>query len=257
MASGAGHADVVKLLFCIQGVNPNIKVNGGTPFYFACMNNHVGVVDVLLSVAADTIDINLRGAAEGSTPLVIATAHGNIETVDKLLSLQGIDVNKGTHIGQTPLHMSVFIGRVDIMLKLLAHPGVEIDLRDTHPASSMTAADVALFKKRPKILDVLLAHGATHPRPPRLAALQFRRGSADNVGSYTNVKCKEGHGLVRFQTPGSGFGCDVCIMEQPEGGIMFGCDVCNYDVCASCEIEHESSVSGSREMVMASDGGSE
>ena len=63
----------------------------------------------------------------------------------------------------------------------------------------------------------------------------FNRGNKNEIGLHTNRKCAKQHGLIRFNTPHSRFGCDLCRQGVPKDSVMYGCKKCNYDICASCE----------------------
>ena len=62
-----------------------------------------------------------------------------------------------------------------------------------------------------------------------------RRGTASS--------CPSGHGLTQFSTPNSGFDCDLCDAQMPEGATLYGCRQCDYDVCALCRRSAAASIS--------------
>ena len=63
----------------------------------------------------------------------------------------------------------------------------------------------------------------------------FIRTNEDQKEWQTDKKCANGHGLIRFETPQDGFGCDLCSQPMPTDTVMYGCNECNYDICIRCE----------------------
>eukprot|EP01083_Nonionella_stella_P177734 625595_1 len=64
----------------------------------------------------------------------------------------------------------------------------------------------------------------------RICDFDLCRFCYDN--SFTN--CPGAHGLTNFQTPESGYGCNICGNRFPIHTSMFGCRTCNYDLCVTC-----------------------
>ena len=74
-----------------------------TPLYTACLNDHVGVVQLLLQTSAD---INANKADEyGETPLYIACKKNHGGVVRLLLAREDIQVNQANNRGWTPLYV--------------------------------------------------------------------------------------------------------------------------------------------------------
>ena len=63
----------------------------------------------------------------------------------------------------------------------------------------------------------------------------FNRGNKNEIGLHTNRKCAKQHGLIRFNTPGDEYYCDLCKQVVPKDTVMYGCEKCGYDICTSCE----------------------
>jgi len=70
--------------------------------HIGCMQNHVEIVELLLS--APTIDINAK-TLEGTTPLYLAVLKGSYDIAKKLLE-HNADVFIADNDGVTPLHIS-------------------------------------------------------------------------------------------------------------------------------------------------------
>jgi len=61
------------------------------------------------------------------------------------------------------------------------------------------------------------------------------RGSEEDIGVYTDIKCGKNHGLVRFTADDDDYGCDVCQSTIEMGTYVYGCDKCDWDMCSKCE----------------------
>ena len=107
LAACRGHVEVVKLLLAA----PGIDVNEWTPLLRASEEGHVEVVKLLL--AAPEIDVNME------EPLAEAAKNVHVEVVKLLLAAPGIDVNKGE-----PLAEAAGRGHVEVVKLLLAAPGI-------------------------------------------------------------------------------------------------------------------------------------
>jgi ankyrin repeat protein len=86
-----------------------------TPLLYAACNGHEGIVEVLLSSAAD---VNSR-TVDGGTPLHYAAQKGHQGIVGLLLA-GGADVNSRTLDGAVPLHLAAQEGHQGIVGQLLA-----------------------------------------------------------------------------------------------------------------------------------------
>src|SRR6185437_4622468 len=106
----------------------------------------------LLRAGADPNGLTERGVS----PLSIAIANGNSETVGVLLSA-GADANHPEPTGETPLMMAAQVGVLSVVEQLLKH-GARVDFRE--PKYGQTALMFAARAGNTDIVDALLAHGA-------------------------------------------------------------------------------------------------
>ena len=108
----------------------------GTPFHFACMNDHVEMVKLMiLSSREFGIDLNARNAT-GSTPFRAAALTGKIQVVKLMIQFStefDIDLNAGSGHGRTLFHDVVYYGDVE-MVKLLIESakdfGISLNCQD-------------------------------------------------------------------------------------------------------------------------------
>jgi len=103
-ACGQGHVSVVQFLL----KHPQVDVNkpnkdGATPFYIACQKGHKEVAALLLANTRVGVTQPMNA---GRTPFYVACQQGHKEVVALLLSDTRIDVNKPENNGFTPFHMS-------------------------------------------------------------------------------------------------------------------------------------------------------
>ena len=112
-ASNEGHADVVRALVGVDGIDVNAvsKVGRATALMRASAMGHADVVKVLVEVAG--IDVNARNK-DGRTALMSACAMGDSEVVNALLETPGIDVNATSREGETALALAQSHGHVDV-----------------------------------------------------------------------------------------------------------------------------------------------
>jgi len=94
---------------------------------------HFGVIDMMDELKHIDVNISLPSGHKGryhynfsditTSPLWHAAFSGNLEVVEKLLSYQNINVNKG----ESPLAIAANLGYIDILKRLLQHPTIEIN----------------------------------------------------------------------------------------------------------------------------------
>jgi ankyrin repeat protein len=130
------------------GADPNAGKEDASPLADAARVGNAKIVRLLLESNADP-----NGRALGRTALHNAAIFGHTETMNRLLTLDSIDVNaleNGT--GYTPLHCAVQHNHEDIVTILLKH-GVDMGVGDV---VGNTALDLAKQKAEKGIQELLL-----------------------------------------------------------------------------------------------------
>ncbi|XP_067650399.1 serine/threonine-protein phosphatase 6 regulatory ankyrin repeat subunit A-like [Haliotis asinina] len=125
VAAYRGQRDVVELLVCMGKNVSQVDGRGLNALHWACKGGHVSTVKYLLSQGS--VDINGRGTA-GRTPLIIATACGQIHVVDFLLCM-GANVSLVDGSRDNVLHYASRGGHVKMFKHILSKYSVDIDSR--------------------------------------------------------------------------------------------------------------------------------
>lgn len=106
-----GNSEIVRILLD-HGADGNLCTDEGlNPFYFACFNNQIETVTMLLEHGAKT---NI------ASPLCMMFNFGNAEIVRILLN-NGADVNLCTYKEISPLYFACFIDQTEIVNIYLKH----------------------------------------------------------------------------------------------------------------------------------------
>ena len=136
-----GCGEVVRFLVQDARFDVNSKTDTGLhPIHIAAARGGDAVVMKAL-VEVDTIDINVRAAATGCTPLKTACYYGLFNTVQELLQCPRIDPNAVDVIGRTPLHVASHKGHIEIVNALLNATDTQISpILSTAPMSPLTLA---------------------------------------------------------------------------------------------------------------------
>jgi len=180
-ASKSGNRTLLKQLLTV-GASPNVRTEGGmTPLAFACRDNDLERVRVLLdakanvnfcgpilplSMASRHNDLTIfrllldRGveanASDHFTTLLMAVAQQGTPEAVKLLLERGADVNGKNLIGDTALMHACISKRVDTA-KLLIEHGADVNATGT---TGRTALLDACYSRRPDLVAMLLEKGA-------------------------------------------------------------------------------------------------
>ena len=127
-----GDADLVQMLI-VAGANVRATTRLGTytPLYLASQHGHAPVIQALVTAGADV----KAGTPNGTTPLMVAGASGELEAV-KVLVENGADVNgkDGVRL-QTPLMYAAASNRAAV-IEFLASKGA--DLKATSKVSDLS-----------------------------------------------------------------------------------------------------------------------
>ena len=78
---------------------------------------------VRLLLASSEIDVNQARTTDGSTPFSMACQNGHTPVVKRLLTVSGIDINKGAP-GWSPLHLAQHFKFTEIV-QLLVDAGAQ------------------------------------------------------------------------------------------------------------------------------------
>ena len=173
LAAREGHTDAVEVLLQ-HGAPPNKVVAdseelgffGATALQAACDNKRVGVVNALIKHGADP---NLGGGAFTS-PIIAATQKAQYDILKSLLGAPSIDVNvSGSEDGSTPLINAATYMSIE-SVELLIRSGAELDTKD---AAGDTALIKAAWKGDKDCVTLLCDEGAdvTYRSPLRGLAI--------------------------------------------------------------------------------------
>ncbi len=129
---------------------------GETPLYFAVVEDHKDVIELLL---ANKADVNAKDNG-GATPLNDAI-RGSDKEIAELLLTKGLDVNGRYSFddydsGQTPLFLAAEWGHKDAAAWLLAH-GADVNVKDN---VGHTPLHDAAYRGQKDLAELLLSHGA-------------------------------------------------------------------------------------------------
>ena len=132
-----------------RGADPRSRdSNGWTPLDYACRRNSICMVQMLLRHGARTYRTSEKNSAlytacgSDSAPLV------------RLLLDAGADIEGGTTDGRTPLVMACKHPPRLHALRVLCERGADVNVQDSLPMW------FAIYYDKPKVVEILLAHGA-------------------------------------------------------------------------------------------------
>ena len=132
-----------------RGADPRSRdSNGWTPLDYACRRNSICMVQMLLRHGARTYRTSDKNSAlytacgSDSAPLV------------RLLLDAGADIEGGTTDGRTPLVMACKHPPRLHALQVLCERGADVNVQDSLPMW------FAIYYDKPKVVEILLAHGA-------------------------------------------------------------------------------------------------
>lgn len=115
-AAKTGNIHVVECLWN-RNVRPNGTICVTTPLMKASINGHVDIVDFLLK---NNIDVNITGT-DGWTALMNACAFGQIDVVDRLLNIEGCNINYQDTSGHSAIFLATEWGHHEIVNRLIVY----------------------------------------------------------------------------------------------------------------------------------------
>ncbi|TFK21268.1 ankyrin [Coprinopsis marcescibilis] len=186
-AASSGDLSVVKTLLSVPGIDINSRSNReSAPLKMASLFRHVEVVKTLLAAGAelteeDLIDETRMGSLEvldvllaveginvnariersygdGDTMLSAAVRQGP-ELVERLLQVEGIDVNLAKGRGATPLMEASNHAAPEVVALLLGTVGIQVNAKDDDGRTALWHASNAapVCTKRRRVVELLLA----------------------------------------------------------------------------------------------------
>lgn len=88
---------------------------GMTPFMYACKNNQLTMIPILMKAGAIVNERNQMGL----TGFYLACKHGHLDMVQLLAETHHANINLGSHLNHTPLHIAISNGHCTIASYLL------------------------------------------------------------------------------------------------------------------------------------------
>ncbi len=153
MTAYHGHAQCVQQLINIPGVDVNIcAASGETALFKAVSQAHADVVQVLLSVPG--VDVNRSDETNNNTPILIASASGNIECMRYLLACPQVDVNKANVNGLSPVIATCIAGHQEALRLLLERQETNVN---AHMNNGLSALMASVGSGRIECLNLLLS----------------------------------------------------------------------------------------------------
>jgi ankyrin repeat protein len=161
-AAENGHLEIVRLLLKQKGIDPmwQSAAHNSTVLTLAATRGDDQLVKILLCVEGVNPD---RRNREGCSPLFLAAGEGHIEIVKLLIATNAVQLDAKDSIKhQTPLLASLIAGH-DAISKLLVDSGAQ-DLDCGDPISGgRTALSIAAERGNETLFNLLLATGKVNP----------------------------------------------------------------------------------------------
>jgi ankyrin repeat protein len=134
----------------VPGINTPVDASRNTQLILAVMNNDLDEVNRLLAI--EGIQVNKANLIQ-ETPLYIACENGYTEIVARLLQDADIQVNKTATLHTTPLHIAAANGHLGVVELLLQVPGIQVN---TLTNNGLAPIHVALQNRHFDIVNALL-----------------------------------------------------------------------------------------------------
>lgn len=226
-ASVGGHSEAVQVLL-ENGADPTIVDHDAlTPLMNAAENGTVATVKALVDHVNDPIYVNAMSNT-GFTALIIAAAHGHVETIEYLLE-KGADVDAVHDNKVTALMYAAAAGHIDSM-KMLIAKGADLEFKHTNGGTALLEASTAgmheavvlLVDSGAKVdffdddgvnpLMAIAAQGNIEAQTFILDELKKTKSGSDLV-NYINLFSHSGGSAVMFAAAGGHVECAKQLME--------------------------------------------
>jgi len=133
---------LLRTLLTHQANVNHVNNNGWTPLLAATANGQLTFVECLLENGADP---NCQENEHGDSPLHIAARQGQDQILSVLIK-NGADTNVVDHDGKTPLHSAVKEGRLNIAVLLLEQGSANFEAKDRDGISPYHIAKIKGFE---------------------------------------------------------------------------------------------------------------
>ena len=216
---------------------------GTSPLHLAAANGHVGCLSLLLAAGAQANAVE----SDGSTPLLLASREGQLDTVKALIAWKGTrigkvnypatNVNRQDLYGSGPLHVAAARGKLEVV-KLLLAAGADKDLATLN--RNETPLYVAARSNQYHVVTRLCSAGADKAKgdrngwsPLHVAAHEgaiAAMASLITAGAKINQRAADGQTplhvasgggvlasvekLVRVVAPGSGLRANLALVDS-------------------------------------------
>lgn len=152
IAAKTGNKELFESLLA-AGADPDARTaTGGTPIMFAVLGNHADIVDRLLE---EGVDVNAQGS-NGWSAMTIAAAKGYGSLIT-LLSAKGADVNATDVYRWSPLMRAVDNGHNEVVERMLSLDKLNLAQQDE---AGNTALHYAVVHRNIRMAKALLLAGA-------------------------------------------------------------------------------------------------
>ncbi|KAL6801754.1 ankyrin repeat-containing domain protein [Trichoderma sp. SZMC 28012] len=145
-----GYFDVIRLLV-ERGADITATCDGLTPLLFAITTGKIDIIRLLTKIGAD---INIRGEG-GLTPLIMSTGLGHTDNIQPLIDL-GANINARDNDGHSPLFFAIIAGNIPTIELLVGMDYIDLNKPD---ARGITPIVLATLLERHDIVKLLLQSG--------------------------------------------------------------------------------------------------
>ena len=147
-----GHTETVRYLLRLKDVDVNHEAEDLSALFCAVLQNHAGVVEVLIDAGAD---IEVKDE-QGRSPLLVASRFGHLRVVEVLLKA-GAGMCVTDNLEETCLTLATTYNHTETVRTLLCMPEVDVNQSNT---SGTTSLHHAVSQKHPDVVQVLIDAGA-------------------------------------------------------------------------------------------------